>query len=489
MKRLLPTLLLLTAISAPMTLAQSTAVDYTEKATTLAKQGDYAGALKNYSAAIKAAPTEYGGYVNRANFYRVLRKYDLAVADLNQAVRLSGNDPTVVFERGKLYYDLKQYPKALADVNRAIQADPNAAERYATRASIYQGMKQYNKAIVDCTKFLATNPRAGQIYDARGSAFLGLNQLDKAIADYSAAIFCNPKDAFALAMRSRIYEKQKKYDLALADLSRVIVQVPDSPTKSQYYQQRLKLYKLLNEKNEDLIAADIERIAALQPKDAEIRYRFASMAWRKQPELAVRDMAEAVALDPGNMKYQALLGRIQAEMGKNKEAIETLTKVVTADPNDAISFMARAQAYLNDYKYAEAKADIDKAVALNGSAVEIFYFKGQAEEGLRNSKEAVEAYGRFAELKVKENNRTNEDDRRIEQAKRKVQLLMANLSDAEKSALNTPPLGAPNPAPPAATPNLAPPAATPNLAPPVSTPPSAPAAVPNPAPPPATPSK
>lgn len=463
MKRLLPTLLILSAFSLPMAQGQS-ANDYNERATTLAQKGDYAGALKNYDAAIKAAPTEYAAYLNRAQLYKVLKKTELAMADLNRAVKISGNDPEVVYERAKLYYDQKKYPLALADVNRSIQSDPNVADRYATRAAIYQGMKLYNKAITDCTKFLSTNPRAGQIYDARGSAFLGLNQLDKAVADYSAAIACNGKDGFALAMRGSIYQKQKKYDLALADLTRVIGQVPDSPSKAQYYKERLKLYELLHEKRQDVIAGDIERIATLEPKNVPIRYQFAEMAWRQQPQLAIRFLTEGVALEPTNVKFLALLGRVQAETGQNKSALENLNKAIAIDANNADSYTARAQSYLGDYKYAEALADADKAIAIAPNAVEVFYFKGSALEGLRNSKGAVEAYERFARLKAQAPNRTNEDDRRIEQAKRKVELLTKNLSESEKAALNVPEVAPPKstptapPAPPENAPTPAPPA-------------------------------
>lgn len=459
MKRLLPALLILSAFSLPMAQAQSTqASDYTEKATTLAKNGDYAGALRNYTAAIKSAPTEYAAYLNRAQLYKVLKKNDLALADFSQAVKISGGDPQVVFERSKMYLELKKYPLALADVDRAIHADPNIADFYATRAAVYQGMKQYNKAIVDCTKFLATNPRAGQIYDARGSAFLGLGQLDKAIADYSAAIACNNKDAFALAMRGRTYEKQKKYDLALADLSRVINQVSDNPGKAKYFEERLRLYKLLNENNEDLISADLERIATLDPKNIDVRYRFANMAWRKQPAMAIRCMTEAVAAEPNNVKYLALLGKVQAETGKSKAALENLNKALSIDGNDADSLTARAQAYLADYKFAEALADLNKSLGINPNGVEVFYFKGQAEEGMRHSKAAVEAYEKFARIKAQAPNRTNEDDRRIEQSKRKVQLLTNNLTDEEKAALNVPEQTAPVAAPhaPEATPTHAP---------------------------------
>lgn len=449
MKRLLPALLLMSAFSLPMVQAQSSqgASEYTERATSLAKNGDYAGALRNYSAAIKAAPTEYAGYLNRAQMWKVLNKPDAAMADMNQAVKLSGGDPEVLFQRSKLYIDLKKYPQALADVNRSIAADPNIADRYATRANIYQAMKQYNRAIVDCSKFLATNPRAGQVYDARGSAFLGLNQLDKAIADYSAAVACNGKDAFGLAMRGRVYEKQKKYDLALADLSRVISLVPDSPSKAKYFEERLRLYKLVHEKNDDLIATDLEQISVLEPKNAAARYQFSSLAWRKQPDMAVRLMDEAVALEPTNIKYLALLGRVQAEVGKNKEAIENLNKAIAADPNNPDTLTARAEAYIADYKWAEALADADKAISMSPSVPEVYYFKGQAEEGLRHSKAAVEAFSKFANLKSSAANRNNEDDRRIEQAKRKVELLTANLSESEKAALSVAPPTAPTPAP------------------------------------------
>jgi tetratricopeptide (TPR) repeat protein len=309
----------------------------------------------------------------------------------------------------------------------------------------------YDKAITDCSKVLATNPRAGQIYDARGSAFFAKGIPEKAIADWSAAIACNNKDSFALAMRGTIYQKQKKYDLALADLNRVITLIPDSATKSKYYRERLELYKLLGEKNEDLIASDYERIGALEAKNADVRYRFAVIAWRKQPDLATKDLTEAIAIEPANGKYYALRGRIEAETSHNDEAIKDSTKAIEIDPNNIESYRARAQAYLANYKFTEALADSDKAISIDAKLPEPYYFKAGSLEGLRQSKSAVEAYSQFVTLKSTESNRSNEDDRRLEQAKRKVELLKANLSESEKAALNTPATTAPTTAAPSTT--------------------------------------
>jgi len=50
--------------------------------------------------------------------------YDKAIADHNQAIRLSPNDAVFYAGRGVVYNEKKDYDKAIADFNQAIRLSP-----------------------------------------------------------------------------------------------------------------------------------------------------------------------------------------------------------------------------------------------------------------------------------------------------------------------------------------------------------------------------
>jgi hypothetical protein len=145
-----------------------TAEDYNKHGLSLAGQGKYDSAVKEYTKAIKLAPQNADYYVNR----------------------------------GDAYYDMEEYDLAIADYTKAIELDPeNASARlYSSRGVSYVLMGKYNLAIADFTKVIELDPNNGASYIARGIAYRANGQLDLAIADFTIAIelSTDPEDiAFA----------------------------------------------------------------------------------------------------------------------------------------------------------------------------------------------------------------------------------------------------------------------------------------------------
>lgn len=103
------------------------------------KLGDYAGAVKHYTEAIKRNPDDAKIYSNRAACYTKLAAFDLGLKDCETCVEL---DPKFVkgwIRKGKILQGMKQHRKAAKAYETALSLDPNnaeAAEGYRS-ASMY----------------------------------------------------------------------------------------------------------------------------------------------------------------------------------------------------------------------------------------------------------------------------------------------------------------------------------------------------------------
>lgn len=106
---------------------------------------------------------------------------DLALADIEQAIRLNPNDSIVVGGRGDIYLVKKDYQHALADYTKATSLDPNNALAFV----------------------------------GRGMAHIATRDLDSAIADFEQAVQVQPTSALALYWRG--IAKRLKGDAAAAE--------------------------------------------------------------------------------------------------------------------------------------------------------------------------------------------------------------------------------------------------------------------------------
>jgi WD40 repeat protein/Tfp pilus assembly protein PilF len=187
------------------------------------------------------------------------------------------------------------------------------------------------------TERLKTDPNDGESLHQRGHARLRLQRDEEALADFSAALALRPLDAHLRAYKGGCLFNLKRYALALDQL-------------------------------EPAFQSDPETVRAIVRLDVNIN----SQAWelatgpkpQRDPVLAARLAAFAVALSPGKQASLNTLGVALYRAGRLAEAIETLEKSLKAGKGqfDGFDLYFLAMARFKLGQIARARADFDRAV-------------------------------------------------------------------------------------------------------------------------------
>ncbi|MDB9538986.1 tetratricopeptide repeat protein [Anabaenopsis arnoldii] len=125
------------------------AVTYFNRGVDYARQQRWDLALFNYTQAIKLNPKYAEAYNNRGVVYVNQQKWNLALADYTQAIKLNPNFADAYYGRGVVYYNQQKWDLALADFNQAIRLNFIDAEAHNNRGLVYRKLGDINRARED----------------------------------------------------------------------------------------------------------------------------------------------------------------------------------------------------------------------------------------------------------------------------------------------------------------------------------------------------
>ena len=140
-----------------------------QEAANLTREGIEASKAKDWDKAIAAfkrasqleqryAPNLASALQQRASVYMSQNKFQEAIADYSDALKVKSNDPDIFERRAYAEIQLKDYDKALHDYNEAIKLSPEEPKYYQVRAFIHQTKNDFKAAMADVEKTLKLDP-------------------------------------------------------------------------------------------------------------------------------------------------------------------------------------------------------------------------------------------------------------------------------------------------------------------------------------------
>jgi len=182
-------------------------------------------------------------YNNRGYYYYAeAQKYDAALADFDEALRLNPNVAKVWLNKGNVLAAMGRNDSSLVAFNRSLALQPNMADTWNNRGALKLQMQDYPGAIADCSRALELNPNHRDAYANRALAHVQLQQWAQAVDDSRRAVEVapgRPDNYLQLGTVAFGLTKLGRYGEAVATFDQVIREAPpNEPRVAAYYLYR-----------------------------------------------------------------------------------------------------------------------------------------------------------------------------------------------------------------------------------------------------------
>ncbi|MGE0433520.1 MAG: tetratricopeptide repeat protein [Planctomycetota bacterium] len=145
-------------------------------------------AIQWFNRAITLKPDHARSFAYRAMAHQRLGEFELALRDIEEALRLEPGNVAWVGTRGNIRLASGDYPGALADLDRTIADDPSSSRNWYNRGTLHQQMGNHALAERDLSECLRLNPNDSEAWLNRGAARLRQNNRAGAESDFTRAV-------------------------------------------------------------------------------------------------------------------------------------------------------------------------------------------------------------------------------------------------------------------------------------------------------------
>ncbi|HVU11339.1 MAG TPA: tetratricopeptide repeat protein [Phototrophicaceae bacterium] len=355
--------------------------------------------------AIKADPQDIDSLMARADLYRSIQSYDLAIADYQQVLTTQPNYTDNQFAcnyaityalRGESSAQSSQYQAAFNDYQAALQVDatlPSYFPIYDLMGTASEGLGQYDQALKYFNQSIATL-NYPQSYVNRAQLYMAGRLYPQAFSDLNTAIKLDNQNTAAYYFRSRLEATEGDFSSALTDASRVIALAPNS---SSGYINRATIYRAQGDDQDAL--ADLTQAISVDPSDPNAYLnRSYIYADEKQYDLALKDLNQTLQLAPNEPTVLTTRSEVYREQGNDPAALADANQVVQLDPTNPDSYLRRGYIYDDMNNSTAALADYNKAIQLDATYPWGYLARGSSygKQGDRASEAAD--YWQFAQL-------------------------------------------------------------------------------------------
>jgi tetratricopeptide (TPR) repeat protein len=168
------------------------ATNFMDKAKTLQRRGDMAGAEANYRQVLTEEPDHAEALNNLGNVLRALKRPDEAVSCLRRALALKPEHPAVLTNLGLALGDLGRFNEAADCHRRATAADPSFAPGYNNLGLALTALGRLGEAEASYQRALALKPDFAEALNNLGNMLRVGDRLEEAASAYRRVLEINP---------------------------------------------------------------------------------------------------------------------------------------------------------------------------------------------------------------------------------------------------------------------------------------------------------
>lgn len=156
-------------------------------------EGDTVGALADLDHALQLNRTLFNARLMRAAVNADRREWGEAEKDMDEAILIHPDDPSLYINRAYLRYNEDNYLGALSDYNYALRIDPKYIPALFNRALLRYEVKDLQNAAKDFSELLALEPLNFHALFNRGLVYLESGKYADAIKDFKGVAARYPK--------------------------------------------------------------------------------------------------------------------------------------------------------------------------------------------------------------------------------------------------------------------------------------------------------
>jgi tetratricopeptide (TPR) repeat protein len=300
-----------------------------DAAAALAKKGDYAAAIAEWTKALALSPDDARAHNNFGLALAGAGRTDEAMAHYRSALLAKPDYSEAHNNLALALADSGHLEEAIGHYRQALAANPANAEAHNNLGSALAGQGHVPEAIEHFESALALRPNYAEAHNNLGVALASGDHLDRAVLQYRKAIESDPRYADAHNNLGSALARQGKLADAVAQFRAALELRPAYPAAEANLGRAL-----LAEDHLDDALPHLRNALAAGPQSAELHHQLAMALIEKGAlDEAIAHFEQALALSPGLVEARYYLGAALLAKGQPAQALAHWRQALRQDPN------------------------------------------------------------------------------------------------------------------------------------------------------------
>ncbi len=307
------------------------------------------------------------------NLYMKNNDDEKALPYFQQILTFYPNNFEAMNSMGGIYRRMGRYQESIEILQKALETKINPAQVNYNLGFTYKLMKNYSDAIDAFENVIAVNPTDVLAYNHLGAIYAAQNNHEKAVATYKRGLQIDPNHPVIQ------FNLAKSLEAMHDDTSAIQAYDAALRAKPGWQEAVIEYAKLLlNHRKTRLAGELVQNAIGLHPQDFGLYAQMGQILMRQSNfKKAASSFEIANRLVSGNAENLKNLAEAFEKLGKKEEAVLTIKKAESVEPEDEKIKKSAASIFLTAEKYREAAEVIRQLGSANKNDCETLDLAGQ----------------------------------------------------------------------------------------------------------------